>query len=334
MTALAVAAASPFEDVSAAAGTSYDYWISTLTVLGEESSIAGPVTGVRAIAVCGNGVTEAPAEQCDDGGGIAGDGCDGACQGETAVGSGAGLCITTINDRMLRVAKAQGKENLACLSDVSGGSQSDANGCLIADEKGKVKRARDKTMDGDARFCSPPPDFGYAGGDVAAAAAETGRRRWLYDLFGDGLPSAIIAKASDADGAACQRAVAKGAGRLLTSYFASFSRCVKGRINDGLVFASGNLEWCFDGVAADSLDASSHIAMDVARLMQLRSKNCAGVDLSAAFPGRCSGRADTAFDSCIAVGAACRTCLLFDTADALGRDCDLLDNHAIDLSCN
>ncbi|HXC52364.1 MAG TPA: M12 family metallo-peptidase [Candidatus Limnocylindrales bacterium] len=333
MAGLAVADATSYDDASATPGTSYDYWISARTELGEESAIAGPVTGMRAIPDCGNGVLEIPAEQCDDGGRLEGDGCDSACMNENALDSEAGLCVTTINDRTIGVAKAQGKENLTCLAGASAGTDSDADSCLVADAKGKVARAREKTVAADERFCLTPPEIGYAGALVAAAAAESERRSWLLDLLGDDVSAAALAKAADPVGAACQRAVAKAADRLMISYVTSFARCVKARIQDGAAFAAENLEACFDDVAADSLVMSSHIAMDATRLRQARIKSCAGMDLSAAFPGQCAAFTDTGFDACVASGAACRMCRLFDAADALARDCDLFDNAASDSSC-
>jgi len=285
------------------------------------------------IAQCGNEVTEAPAEECDDGGLADGDGCDASCLSETALESSEGLCITAINDQASRVAKAQGKENLSCLAAAAGGSESDANACLSADEKGKVARAHEKTVEADQRFCSPPPAFGYAGGDVAASAAQTERRSSLADLLGQDLSAAVLVKGMDGAGAACQRAIAKAADRLQTSFVASFSRCVKDRIGDGMIFAGENLEDCFEGVSADALVASSHVAMDLARLWQVRIKSCSGVDLSAAFPGRCAPSTDAAFDECIAAAAKCRMCLSFNRADALAYDCDLFDNGSPDASC-
>jgi hypothetical protein len=73
--------------------------------------------------------------------------------------------------------------------------------------------------------------------------------------------------------------------------------------------------------------------MDRSRLSQARLKSCSEVDLSAAFPGVCAAIAGDDFDACLIARAACRTCLLFDAADALAEDCDLFDDAAADSSC-
>ena len=333
MQALDATGSSPFEDATAVPGVSYDYWISTKTALGEESEMVGPVTGTRIVPVCGNGTTEVPAEECDDGSTAAGDGCDSDCRSEIALGSEERLCILAINDRTGRLSKTQGKENLACVAAAAAGVETDVSACLEADEKGKVDRARAKLVEAETRFCAAPPPFGYAGGDVAADAAETERRAIVRDLFGDDSSVAIVAKGVDAVGATCQRSVTRAADRLMTSYSASFARCIKNRLGDGEAYAASSLEACFDVVSEDAATMSSHIGMDRTRLAQARIKTCSGVDLSLAFPGDCAKLTDEAFDACIIGHAACRTCRLFDAADALARDCDLFDNAAADSSC-
>src|SRR5262249_19349349 len=154
-----------------------------------------------------------------------------------------------------------------------------------------------------------------AGGAAAAAAAASERRKYINDVLGEDVSSAVIAKSADADGALCQRAIAKAADRLLAAYITSFTDCVNERIDAGTVFAPESLEACLDYVAGNASSAGSHIALDAARLAQAREKNCAATSLSAAFPGPCGSEAGTSFDACLAMRAACRSCLDVDAAD-------------------
>ncbi len=333
MSPLAVATGSPYADLTAAPGVSYDYWISTLTLLGEESAIIGPVTGIRAVPNCGNGVTESPDEQCDDGGHVAGDGCDPDCQSEAPLDFVEAECVKTINDRAIRVAKAQGKEDLSCVAAAAAGTAPDVNACVLADAKGKVGKARVRLLAADTDVCDFPPPFGYAGAAAAADAGENERRAWLGDLLGADLSAAVLSKLSDPGGAACQKAVGKNADRLIAAYLASFFDCKKERIDAQTATAAGSLEDCFDVVAAQASVEGTRIATALSKIAQARVSSCQGVSLAAAFPGACSAEVDTAFDDCLAVHAACRTCLTFDAADDLSRDCDLFDNGAADSSC-
>ncbi len=68
-----------YVDVSAEPGRNYYYWARTLTEIGLESDLNGPVQGFRVAPICGNSAAERPAEECDDGNSQNGDGCDENC---------------------------------------------------------------------------------------------------------------------------------------------------------------------------------------------------------------------------------------------------------------
>jgi cysteine-rich repeat protein len=333
MAALEVTTDSPFEDTTALPGTSYEYWVSTLSMVDGESSIMGPVAGVRVVPVCGNSVPELPAEDCDDGNAVVGDGCAPDCTFEMPLDDDESECVDAINDRATRVSRAQGKENLVCLSSAAGSSATDADTCLAADAKGKVAKARAKVVRVEESACLAPPAFGYTGSLVASDAAEDERRGYMLDLFGPDLSSAVILKATDAEGASCQKAVAKAADKLLATALAGFLACKKSLLATNAVYAAAGIEACYDHVSGLLADDGTKLAMTVGKLASARLKKCAGVDLAAAFPGECSATIGAAFDACVVASASCRTCRFFNLADGLSRDCDLFDNGAADSTC-
>lgn len=333
MQPLAVASGSPYADATAVPGVGYDYWVSTLTALGEESAVVGPVAGVRSIPDCGNGTVESPAEECDDGGIEPGDGCSADCLSELPLDEGEARCVLAINEGAVRVAKAQGKENLRCLAAAAAGTEGDLDACVEADTRGKVAKAREKLFSLDSALCQAPPSFGYGGVTAAADEGEGQRRALLLDLFGSDLDAATVSKAEDPVVASCQKALAKAADKLVAAQLTVFLKCKKGAIGAGTVAATENLEACLDEVAIQAAATSGRVAAAQAKVAGVRAKACAALALATAFPGTCAGETGPAFDECIGVRAACRMCRTFVAADALARDCDLFDNGAADGSC-
>jgi hypothetical protein len=150
-------------------------------------------------------------------------------------------------------------------------------------------------------------------------------------LFGANLTPAIIPKAEDKVGAACQSALAKAAQNLMRIKAKLFLNCKKKGLKDTAdqQFLSGaDLEECFDTLQAD---AKGTIAKAVAKIASTVDKQCAGVNLTAAFPGQCSGAADLV--TCVDEQAECRVCRLFNAMDGLSEDCDLFDDGVSNASC-
>jgi cysteine-rich repeat protein len=288
---------------------------------------------VRAIAVCGNTVTESPAEDCDDGNVVAGDGCSPDCRNEAPLEGTAADCVAKMNDRAIRVSKTQGKENLLCLSAAAAGKETDADACITADARQKVEKARAKLASTDAALCMTPPPFGYEGAAASGDAAENQRRAFVLDLFGTDLSTAVLTKSANAEGAACQKAIAKAADKVFATALAAFLSCKVDRIESRTATAAESLEGCYDDVASQAADEGSRLGMALDHLATARLKKCAATGLAAAFPGGCADASGEAFDACVTAIAACRTCRTFDLADGLTRDCDLFDNGAADSSC-
>src|SRR6185295_17585538 len=120
-------------------------------------------------------------------------------------------CITSVNKRMLGVAKAEAKLIGSCMKLAS----KEADGslfqpCVDADAKQRVAKARANTQATVLTKCSMTPDFGFTSADAANDAAQQQVLDLLYEIFGPDPGSAIIASSADSTGAKCQQLVHRG----------------------------------------------------------------------------------------------------------------------------
>jgi len=235
-------------------------------------------------------------------------------------------CINALNKAGSKVAQSQGKENAGCIKNAGKGKEPDAQGCLTADGKSKVSKAKDKTAGADAKKCAEAPSFGRAAVGQINTAAGDEEVALVDDVFGSDLTAAIIDAGADKTGAGCQASVSKGMEKIAATKIKTFLKCKKTGLKDGTITSSLTLDGCFDTVAADA-----KVDKIIAKLGTTVTKKCTGVDLDAAFPGDCIGALD--FAACVDEAVECRVCLTLDAMDNLGRDCDLFDNGAADLSC-
>src|SRR6185369_16021806 len=98
-------------------------------------------------------------------------------------------CLNTINKDGSLVAKAQGKENNACLKGAGKATlpPGTAQSCLTADSNGKVTKKQTKTTDNATKFCGTPPNFGYTGATTVNNAAVQAEVDLVADIFGASL---------------------------------------------------------------------------------------------------------------------------------------------------
>jgi hypothetical protein len=75
------------------------------------------------------------------------------------------------------------------------------------------------------------------------------------------------------------------------------------------------------------------IAAAVAKLGADAVAKCGAIDVAAAFPGRCAGGDAGTVASCLGKRAICQMCEAINEADALGADCDIVDDGAPNGSC-
>jgi cysteine-rich repeat protein len=290
--------------------------------------------------VCGNGVVQPgpPEEDCDDGNTFSGDGCSATCTAEAPASVAHQRCIQKLNERGAAVAKAQHRVNAQCLGDAGKGSLGgmSAQDCLANDPRGKVAKAQDKTVSGDAKQCDPgnPPTFAYQGAAAVNAAGEAEPIALMADLFGPNLDLAVIAKATDPAGARCQREVAKAtnavADRLFKLAFKEKKLLLAGKQDGSLAISNEALQSQL--FAFLEADASGKIARKQSELRTAAQQKCGGVALAAAFPG-CAPASVGALGDCAIAAARCRFCRAFDAFDGLAADCDAFDDGAANASC-
>lgn len=239
-------------------------------------------------------------------------------------------CLIKMNAAGAKIAKAQEGEALRCLKARAKGQigAPETNACLLADEKGRVAKARAKTASIETKKCTSTPAFGFSGAEATGDAAATEQLGIAHEIFGADLGSAAILTADDKTGAACQSAVLKATGRVVAQELKQFGKCKKLGLKAGTITDGPSLATCLDDVATDP---TGRIAKARAGITKALDKKCGGVDLDTALPGSCAGSGD--FSTCLATRADCRTCLLLSETDVLGADCDLFDDGAANASC-
>lgn len=241
-------------------------------------------------------------------------------------------CVNTMNKDGAKVAATQGKENTACIKNAGGGKESDPDGCLVRDGKGKVGKAAAKVGADFAKACAAEaPDFGLPGAAAGTAAgmvtgtaaaivnaAVEGEVQLVGDVFGDDLAGAI---ATDKAGAKCQATVSKDYEKTAATYMKGFLACKKD--------ALGGADSREDLDACVLADPGSKAASTVAKLGADIGKAC-GENL---FPGRCTGESLGALAECIHGVVRCGVCRTQIGMDGLRADCDALDDGALNQSC-
>jgi len=277
-------------------------------------------------SVCGNGVPEI-GEECDDGGTANGDGCSAYCEIELAQTSAQQKCITGMNKAGSKVALTQGKINVGCVKYAGKVSDSDPAACVVADARGKLAKARVKTLKVVARSCTETPDFGFTDASTVNGAASSEELGLLEDVFGPDLNASLIVGTVDKRGAYCQAAAAKTYEKIVVAKLKAFNGCKKTGLKSGYINSRARLEECFDGIIADP---GGRIAKAIGKLDKTMDSRC-GDYLVDAFPGKCQGQAE--FAQCVDTLVECRVCLMLNSADALNRNCDSFDDDVINDSC-
>jgi cysteine-rich repeat protein len=288
---------------------------------------AGVCVGGAPVLVCGDG-TACGSEQCDDGNSAELDGCSSGCELETQQDDPQKNCIRLRNQALIRVADVQDMVSFGCLREANFGREADPQGCLALDASNRVGSRRYAAQRTEARKCALLPDFGHEILDVAADAAEDESRALVGDLFGPDLGIATIDGDADRAGAVCQHWVLRASGRLAAAKRRQFQYCkAQGLKRDAIQSRSG-LEACFADVLADPRGI---VARRRDGLTADLAAKCAGVSMATAMPGVCAAAPNIA--DCIEQQVDCRLCRMFNVADALQEDCDLLDDGTANASC-
>ncbi|MDX2169597.1 MAG: hypothetical protein SF182_21185 [Deltaproteobacteria bacterium] len=251
-------------------------------------------------------------------------------------------CVNTLNQDAAKLAKAQGKDNLACLKAAGGGklaSGQTADECLLADNKGKIAAARAALSADAAALCvANPPSFGLPGGTAAAVINAVVRDQslaLLADVLGASLSTGARDCAADKPGCQCQQAIAKAYEKLAATELKVFLGCKKAALKNGAT-SSAALEDCIDEDAdPNSIDADSKgkIAKKAAKIADAAMKKCATANTAVALPGLCAGRTGANLGACVADLVDCRVCAMLNLTDGLAVNCDEFDDGAENLSC-
>ncbi|MFI5316326.1 MAG: PQQ-dependent sugar dehydrogenase [Myxococcota bacterium] len=238
-------------------------------------------------------------------------------------------CIEALNAGFIKLADQRSSQIRSCVDLFARGKLTGAvQMCIDADPKSKLAKIGLKTQQNDAALCSVPPDFGYAGAGAAAgnAAALAADLDLAHDVLGDSLDAAIAPKASQRDTAGCQKSVLAALDGCQRTRRAEFLRCKKAGLKAESLLQSSDLAACLDTDPKARIAKACDPATGKLALKAI-AKSCTAksVDLTAAFPG-CTGLAGPAdapgLASCLAAAGSCRTCQLFNAADALGiSDC-------------
>lgn len=281
---------------------------------------------------CGDGnLNPSLGEECDDGNTVSGDGCSAGCGLEALQDKDQVKCMATVAKSVEKIIKAQAKLNAKCVKDASKEKVPDATACLLADEKAKVFKAREKFVTNVTKRCEGAaiPDFGYSGQDGISAAAIW--RGFLADLVADPSTAVVLASANKA-AAKCQQAVLKAADKHAFTVIKEFAKCVKSglKIKPDVPPAIQSR----DAIASCILaDPKGTIAKSTLKFGVGRAKKCEAIDLSAVFAGDCGPETGAAFDQCVVTRANCTACRYAKVAYRLGVDCDALDDDTNNSSC-
>jgi mono/diheme cytochrome c family protein len=273
-----------------------------------------------------------PGQEDGDDDGI-GDACDSSTVPGTPQNAAQQGCINALNKNLARVAKAQGRDISLCIRDFA---QAELTGqledCLTADRKGKVLRAKNRTISDQTRLCTLPPDFGATDAASVNAIAVQKELDLIHDVLGSDLDLSVITESADEAAASCQLAVVKRAHKCQDVKLLEFNKCKKTGLRDLSIQSAADLEACMGVDPKGKITKACHPV--TGRIAQDLANRCVeeGVDLLVAFPP-CADADPTDVASCIDRAVECRVCLALNAGDGLARDCDDFDDGVTNGSC-
>ncbi len=270
-------------------------------------------------------------------------------------------CINAMSKDGSKVLSTQGKEAGKCQKDFANGKLVDpvkapfgnsADACIAADFKGKVAKAKDKTVTKDEpKKCTanqPTIGAGSVGleGAVVNAVGQDVALQLMQDLFGPSVSGTTVSKAANKDAAGCQQGVLKTVQKCVDTKIKEFDKCKKdglsGKVLPQLITTGDIADCVTDGGRAGSIAADTKGKVGKACNGVVGkgidggvSKKCVGKGipvgpaLDALFPGVSAGATSATLDAV----AECAACRWVNRTHGTSIDCDLFDNAAADGSC-
>jgi hypothetical protein len=241
-----------------------------------------------------------------------------------------------------KVNRAQFRENVRCLREyqrdkLSGPMAFDS--CITADEKGRVRRAAERTVTREQRKCDPlavPPPFAYTDAATVNAAAVNAALWMNYVIFGSPPvdDNILVTRAENRSTAKCQLEVLNRGNRLENVVLKEINKAKKKAIKDPAVDSAAALEAALETVFA----SNNRITRIQDQLVKSVDRQCAVLQVPPAtvFPGVCgTGNPNLRqVEVCVIAAARCEACLKINAFDNLNLDCDQADDQDTNGSCS
>jgi hypothetical protein len=221
-------------------------------------------------------------------------------------------CILTVAARTAALAAAQARQVTACAGAAAGAIDP---ACIAADLNGAIARETRSLRAAVIEHCREAPAFGTDPRPVpvATAAGTVHVRGLATDLLGDGT---VPAGLTGPDGPRCRRAVARGAGRLLTRVLKRTLACQRAALRRDATDAAPLAACVAADLGGNAMRTASKLRSRIAR---------ACTSLAAPVAGVLAER--------VRARVACRACRLANAAGGLDADCETVDDGAANDSC-
>jgi hypothetical protein len=233
-----------------------------------------------------------------------------------------------------KVNKAQLRENERCLREFQAerlDGKRAFNTCTVADEKGRVQRAEERTETREVKKCDSldePPPFAYTNSAMVNEAAVDGARALMYEIFGGSpvLDDSLVTRAENRETAKCQLEMLKRADKLENTVLKEVNKAKRKALKDETVDSGAALEAELQAV----ITSNDRIDRTEDRLIRRVDRKCAVLQVPAdtIFPGEC-GEGDPSLrqvEVCVIKAARREACLKINDFDDLNLGCDQMDD--------
>jgi hypothetical protein len=239
-----------------------------------------------------------------------------------------------MNKNLAGVAKAQAKEIRNCIKDGARGRLAGLiEDCLTSDPRGKVAKAKLKTVLGEMQDCiANPPGFAASSAATVNEVATRKEIDLIHDIFGSDLDAAIVHSAEDKNAFGCQQAVAKSVNRCRDTRLKEFNKCKKMGVRSGSITDAASLRSvCLDADPRGKI--VKYCDPGTGKIGTTIATKCADTVLSTGFTG-CNTDSPGQLAACLDQRISCHVCLTLAEGDDFGAAvCDLLDEGVENSSC-